>query len=206
MNNYYGSRLVLDHNYLKHHGILGQKWGIRRFQNPDGSLTEEGKKRYGVQTEKQANRLAKYQEWQYKNTEKHYARQRAHDEKLLTGYKKVRQKAYEKGNVKKVSRLDEKIKNINDNMRMYESISKQVLKDIGDITYSDMKQENIRRGEGIALGLAATAGSIAISPYTGGFFFFIVPDVEGAIRIDREEAAEAKLKKKKPVETIHVIR
>lgn len=31
---------------LQHHGILGQKWGIRRFQNADGSLTEEGKKRY----------------------------------------------------------------------------------------------------------------------------------------------------------------
>lgn len=34
-------------DYLEHHGILGQKWGIRRFQNPDGSLTEEGRKRYG---------------------------------------------------------------------------------------------------------------------------------------------------------------
>lgn len=32
---------------LSHHGILGQKWGVRRFQNPDGSLTEEGRKRYG---------------------------------------------------------------------------------------------------------------------------------------------------------------
>lgn len=32
--------------YLCHHGILGQKWGIRRFQNPDGSLTAAGKKRY----------------------------------------------------------------------------------------------------------------------------------------------------------------
>ena len=28
--------------YLCHHGIKGQKWGIRRFQNKDGSLTEEG--------------------------------------------------------------------------------------------------------------------------------------------------------------------
>lgn len=31
---------------LSHHGILGQKWGVRRFQNADGSLTDAGKKRY----------------------------------------------------------------------------------------------------------------------------------------------------------------
>lgn len=33
---------------LKHWGILNQKWGIRRFQNKDGSLTPEGRLRYGV--------------------------------------------------------------------------------------------------------------------------------------------------------------
>ena len=44
MSNYYIDR---SPDYLEHHGILGQKWGIRRFQNPDGSLTEEGRKRYG---------------------------------------------------------------------------------------------------------------------------------------------------------------
>lgn len=31
-------------NELTHHGIKGQKWGIRRFQNKDGSLTNKGKK------------------------------------------------------------------------------------------------------------------------------------------------------------------
>jgi len=33
-------------NELWHYGILGQKWGVRRYQNPDGSLTAAGKKRY----------------------------------------------------------------------------------------------------------------------------------------------------------------
>lgn len=33
-------------DYLVHYGISGQKWGIRRFQNEDGTLTEEGKQRY----------------------------------------------------------------------------------------------------------------------------------------------------------------
>lgn len=39
-------------SYLSHHGIKGQKWGIRRFQNEDGTLTEEGRKRYGIGLEK----------------------------------------------------------------------------------------------------------------------------------------------------------
>lgn len=43
----------MQDNYLAHYGILGQKWGIRRYQNPDGTLTEEGRKRYGRETGKE---------------------------------------------------------------------------------------------------------------------------------------------------------
>ena len=35
-------------NPLYHHGILGMRWGIRRYQNKDGSLTPEGRKRLGL--------------------------------------------------------------------------------------------------------------------------------------------------------------
>lgn len=35
----------MSRNYLEHHGILGQKWGVRRYQNYDGSLTSAGRNR-----------------------------------------------------------------------------------------------------------------------------------------------------------------
>ena len=53
-------------NELMHYGILGQKWGVRRFQNPDGTLTAAGRRRYGSVenlergvTKKQAKNSAK---------------------------------------------------------------------------------------------------------------------------------------------------
>ena len=44
---YYGYHFIRESD-LAHHGILGQKWGVRRYQHPDGTLTTAGKKRYSL--------------------------------------------------------------------------------------------------------------------------------------------------------------
>jgi hypothetical protein len=46
----------MSDNELQHAGVKGMKWGVRRYQNADGTLTPEGKKRYGAHADyKQAH-------------------------------------------------------------------------------------------------------------------------------------------------------
>lgn len=44
------------YEYLEHHGIKGQRWGVRRYQNPDGSLTPEGRAHYLGETTSKVNK------------------------------------------------------------------------------------------------------------------------------------------------------
>lgn len=51
MEKYYSSIGYSGENDIRHYGIQGQKWGVRRFQNEDGTLTTEGRERYGNKKE-----------------------------------------------------------------------------------------------------------------------------------------------------------
>lgn len=55
-------------NELYHHGIKGMRWGIRRYQNPDGSLTDAGKRRERMANDRRAQKESKRQrEWNAQN-------------------------------------------------------------------------------------------------------------------------------------------
>ena len=56
-------------DFLMHHGVKGQRRGHRRFQNPDGSLTPEGREHYGI-GDKQLKRLGKQFGHEIKRLEK----------------------------------------------------------------------------------------------------------------------------------------
>ena len=84
---------------LYHWGIKGQKWGVRRYQNKDGSLTKAGKKRYSDDPKVAESKAA--------------VKQASKDRtKALADYSKAYDKYYimpTKGNAK---RLDESIDNL----------------------------------------------------------------------------------------------
>lgn len=59
MNNDWREYSYYNLDYLAHHGIKGQRWGVRRYQNPDGTLTAAGRKKYGSDDSYEVHQLKK---------------------------------------------------------------------------------------------------------------------------------------------------
>ncbi len=70
---------------LYHHGILGQKWGIRRYQNEDGTLTEAGKKKKNEFALYKSSTTKKLEADGYKGT-KQYKASKELDKKIAERY------------------------------------------------------------------------------------------------------------------------
>ena len=110
-----------EEEYLAHHGTKGQRWGVRRFQNSDGSLTAAGKLRYSVGNggrsiskkvdPKSAAKLKKRQVKETAKLERLKIKEAAKNEKRKEKLEKKKSHMTNKEYVKTLS--DEKLKAIN---------------------------------------------------------------------------------------------
>lgn len=99
-------------NSLAHHGIIGQRWGVRRYQNEDGSLTPAGKKRYlnpdgSIKSDRKADKLADKAKFYDKYGDK--LAERGKKRKAMKNWKKSEktQTKLEEYNKKKSEEFDE---------------------------------------------------------------------------------------------------
>lgn len=118
--------------YLAHHGIKGQKWGIRRYQNPDGSLTAAGAKRYNAATiGRELNK-----------NERHMAT----DKTRLAVARMKREKAYNRENDRKVEKYDKKIEKYEARVKDGEKRAKELISVASKKGYSVSSKEVTRIG------------------------------------------------------------
>lgn len=137
-----------NNDYLMHYGIEGQKWGVRRFQNADGTLTEEGKLRYSessggsdsknIKIRKQfekANNACRFDQDVLRNWKENYSSYKNKESKLVEDY----QNRYLK---------DSKIQKIDDQKDQLAKDYFQALKEtdltIGDVLFRRKEAEQYR--------------------------------------------------------------
>lgn len=160
---YYGYEI--NRTDLAHYGILGMKWGIRRYQNPDGTRTNAGKKRYKLldKSDRDLNRINK----EDRQVELYKARKAQKiKSKLKLDDIEARSKA-----LKSLGRKEEAVRY----ERLLQERKKafdEAVKAIESTTIYDIKAERAEKGKKILKVALATIGGVGISTiaYANGVY------------------------------------
>lgn len=162
---------------LSHHGIKGQKWGVRRFQNEDGSYTDEGQKRRGLGSKikskwkkyrkerKQARAIQKevgaarekYEEKANKKYDVDYRRKQMQ-------YEQANRNAFNSLGVQLAPDYHPAADKYNEAIRKRdEEVSKKLIKEFGQEKYNTMVREDTRDGLIVATSMLAAFGTLAVA-------------------------------------------
>lgn len=174
----------MNNNELYHHGILGQRWGVRRFQNPDGSLTSAGEKRYGdlstgKQIERKLNDYDKAIAFNTKDYNNHTRASYIYENRLnkLESRGKTDSKAYKKNLDrfnKSKAKADEAYGRIEEGRKYVNDLVKHAKSQGFDINakstrrYVDKGIEVAAKMAGMALSIAAVGGGYTSLDYVEG--------------------------------------
>lgn len=128
---------------LSHHGILGQKWGIRRYQNEDGSLTTEGKLRYGTVENLQKIKNARAQSEANKIAYKSYKERMKFETKIKKAQDK-QDKKEEKEAKKELEKETKEAKKQLEKERKEELVRESKRRKASDMTDAELQNAIIR--------------------------------------------------------------
>lgn len=158
-------RRLPENSELYHHGIKGQRWGIRRFQNPDGTLTGAGRKKRGLIDQIKYNR--KMKKVRRAKVEKAKAQQKAKEEQAerlrkMSAERKERAEVIKTGNAKDIQKFQHKMSDKEYEKALQRVKYNQVLSDYAS-EQARAKSEKIQSRLNVVMSTARTVSDIAAS-------------------------------------------
>lgn len=146
-------------DFICHFGILGMKWGVRRYENPDGSLTAAGKKRYAYEKEKnddERDKNKKISDKQVKNVERWVTEDYKGNKRVAEEASNLARNSSNLVNSVKVKKSRMDLSKMSDK-ELRDRINREFL----EKQYNDLfNQNNKARGKEMVSNVLSTAGNV----------------------------------------------